>query len=1127
MRILLKIAIGLVVFLATSCFAQVPVPLANPDLSLRISGTVFAVVHLPDGGSVIGGNFTSVNGVPRTHIARLRANNELDTDWAPVLNGIVRALVVDAEGNVIAGGAFTQVNGLVRNRLVRFPGAGSAVPDPTWIPSPNEAVYAIAIGGDGSVYAAGAFTAVGGQPRNRLAKIAAGGTGSVDPDWNPSADSSVRALAVDAHGGMYVGGDFQSINGVSRRGLAKLSTSGAGAVSLTWYVYPIGYAGPNGRTTSIAVDDDDRVYIGGQFIAIGGVYRNNIARVSGGATAVVDPAWNPGTVGAVYALSLAADGWIYAGGAFSGAGSLPRRRLARIRGDGMVDVGWDPSVDGEVFALAAGGGRISVGGRFTGVGDSVVAGFATLNDQGTADGLAQVEMVGWPSSGGVISRMLVQPDGHVLVAGSFSSIGGVIRRHLARIDPSGNLDLEWNPSPDGDVGAMAFDSSGRVIVGGDFTRIGGQVRSGIAKVIADGSGAVDPAWNPSVGGTVYAVAVDPQGSVYLGGTFSIVGGLLRSRLAKLSEDGVVDPVWNPSADNGVNAIVVDAHGDILIGGYFTTVGNKVRNSVAKLSSIGSGAVSAQWMASTNGTVNHLALGPDGAVYAGGSFTEVNGEPRKNLARLSGSTGLIDLAWNPSPNGSRVNAVVLDGDGNAYVGGNYTTIGGLVRRNLAKVSAAGLVDPYWDPSPDNDVHSIVSGAQGVVHVGGAFLQMGNTARIGIAALPGPPSISIAVTDAQGAALGAATYGQPLNVIATVGSGAAGFDVDGSVAFFDAGAGGSTTLCDTVHVTGAGESATVSCNISVGRPGVGNRLLKATYDGGSTNVPVASSGAALVISPAETTTHFENLADAVAGHPYHVAPAVTAHAPSLSVPGGTVVVEDLTDGLSCSFEAGGAAPAGCTLTPMSAGTHFLRATFAGGVNFLGSAAGTSLEVARSAPTVVIDAVQAIAFGQSVFVKATVTGGAVSVTGTVTVDDGSESCTYDVVANDGCVLVPSVHGLLQLVASYSGDATNAPASSSAPLEVVPHGIGGAVTGLGAGDEITLRLEAGNQKGDIVAGNGTFVFAFHVPYGTGYRVTVLKSPAGLSCGVSNGVGQMPSSDVVDIGVSCGDRVFSDDFDG
>lgn len=1127
MRILLKIAVCLVALLATSCFAQVPVPLASPDLSLRVSGTVFAVVHLQDGSSIIGGNFTSVNGVPRTHIARLRANNELDTDWAPVLNGIVRALVVDADGNVIAGGAFTQVNGLVKNSLVRFPGTGPAVPDPTWIPSPNGAVYAIAIGGDGSVYAGGAFTAVGGQPRNRIAKIVAGGTGSVDPDWNPSADSTVRTLAVDTQGGIYVGGDFQSINAVTRRNVAKLSTSGAGAVSLTWYVSVAGYAGPDGRITAIAVDGSDRVYVGGQFVAIGGVYRNNIARFSSGATAVVDPAWNPGTVGAVYALSLAADGWIYAGGAFSSAGNLPRRRLARIRDDGLVDATWDPSVDGDVFALAADVGKISVGGRLTGVGERVVAGFAALNDQGTADGLAQVEMASWPSPGGAISRMLIQPDGHVLIAGSFSSIGGVIRRHLARIDASGKLDLEWNPSPDGDVAAMAFDFSGRVIVGGDFTRIGGQARSGIAKVSADGSGTAEPAWNPSVGGTVYAVAVDQQESVYLGGIFSSVGGLPRSRLAKLSEDGVVDPAWDPSADNGVNAIAVDAHGDILVGGYFTAVGGKTRNSIAKLSPAGSGAAYAQWAPTINGTVGNLAVGLDGAVYVGGSFTEVNSEPRKNLARVSGSTGWVDPAWKPSPDGSRVSAVVLDGDGNVYVGGSYTTIGGVARRNLAKISAAGLVDPYWNPSPDNDIYSIARAPGGVVYAGGSFLQIGNTARNGIAALAGPPTISVAVTNTQGSVLGAATYGQPLVAIASIGVGATGFNMNGSAAFFDTVSGSNSTLCGNVPVAGAGESATVSCSIPLGHLQAGNHLLKASYDGGSTNVPAASAGATLVISPAATTTYFENMTYALAGHPYHVAPSVSANAPSQSAPSGTVVVEDRTDGISCSFEAGGAAPAGCTLTPISVGTHSFRATFVSGVNFLGSEAEASVKVTQPVPTVVIDAAQTIAFGQAVFVKATVAGEAVSATGTMTIDDGSESCTYDVVANDGCTLAPGVYGSLQLVASYSGDAANAPASSSAPLEVVPHGIGGAVTGLGAGDEIMLRLEAGKYKGDIVAGNGAFVFASPVPYGTDYRVTVLKSPAGLSCVVINGVGQMPSGDVVNVGVSCGDRVFSDGFDG
>lgn len=151
----------------------------------------------------------------------------------------------------------------------------------------------------------------------------------------------------------------------------------------------------------------------------------------------------------------------------------------------------------------------------------------------------------------------------------------------------------------------------------------------------------------------------------------------------------------------------------------------------------------------------------------------------------------------------------------------------------------------------------------------------------------------------------------------------------------------------------------------------------------------------------------------------------------------------------------------------------------------------------------------------------------TGTMTIDDGSESCTYDIGMKDGCTLVPSTYGLLQFVATYFGDALNAPASSSSPLEVVPHGIGGFVAGLNAGEGIVLHLHAGSIDEDFAATNGAFRFDAVVPFGVDYRVTAVKPPDGWSCAVHDGSGQMPSSDVLAVVVSCGDRIFGDDFDG
>lgn len=82
-----------------------------------IDGAVLAFARLGDGSKLVGGDFTSVSGVPRNHIALLWHDGTLDPDFKPNVNGTVRALLELPDGGVLVGGDFTRVNGLVRNGL--------------------------------------------------------------------------------------------------------------------------------------------------------------------------------------------------------------------------------------------------------------------------------------------------------------------------------------------------------------------------------------------------------------------------------------------------------------------------------------------------------------------------------------------------------------------------------------------------------------------------------------------------------------------------------------------------------------------------------------------------------------------------------------------------------------------------------------------------------------------------------------------------------------------------------------------------------------------------------------------------------------------------------------------------
>ena len=183
-------------------------------------------------------------------------------------------------------------------------------------------------------------------------------------------------------------------------------------------------------------------------------------------------------------------------------------------------------------------GRILVGGRFTafnctnGTSQSFVA---RLLADGSFDRsfVAQVD--------NSVEAIAVQADGNIVVAGSFGNVGGSARNGLARVGVNGRLGAGFNPNLN--AGATVFDITvqpdGRLLIAGNFTTVNGVARNNVARLNADGSldmgfGSSDPA--AGTNGTVETILRRTNGGVLIGGTFTSVDGVPRARLARLQSD---------------------------------------------------------------------------------------------------------------------------------------------------------------------------------------------------------------------------------------------------------------------------------------------------------------------------------------------------------------------------------------------------------------------------------------------------------------------------------------------------------------------------------------------------------------------------------------------------------------
>ena len=139
---------------------------------------------------------------------------------------------------------------------------------------------------------------------------------------------------------------------------------------------------------------------------------------------------------------------------------------------------------------------------------------------------------------------------------------------------------------------------------------------------SDAAGVVE-----AVGPGVTAVA--PGDRVYLGGTFTSIAGVNRSRLAHVRADGSLDG-WNPQANGTVYALLA-SHGLVFAGGNFTTVDGQPRYDIAAIDPVTGHAV--PWDTGATGAVYALAA-DDSSLYVGGAFTWIGAKARNRLAHLS-------------------------------------------------------------------------------------------------------------------------------------------------------------------------------------------------------------------------------------------------------------------------------------------------------------------------------------------------------------------------------------------------------------------------------------------------------------------------------------------------------------
>jgi uncharacterized delta-60 repeat protein len=721
------------------------------------NGTVNAVL-IVSSSIYIGGDFTQVNGSARVRLARLTSTGTLDSfmSGSTGANATVYALAYYSFGSnlLYVGGAFTTFNGQSRNRLAAVSSSsGSLDSFFNSTGGPDGTVYTMAIntnvvGSSTQLFIGGDFTNIGATARGHIASLTASIFSSqspaVDPGFSVFLDGRVRCLALQSGGSagrLIVGGDFTQVEGQPRNRITRInsSTSGNGPSGAVFWDFDTTFNSPSGANATVralGVTSDSKTVLGGEFSSIAGTTTQSVARLYSDAGS--QP---PATPGGLAATAVSSSQIIVSFNSTPFATSYKIERSPDGANDWM-QIALQSATMLTDSALAPGTQyfyRVTARNSNGDSAPSASVNATTAATEWTGAGALDPASSAGTGVNGTINSIVYQPDGAMLVAGSFTNLQGLARKNIARLLPDWTVDPAFDPGvgPDGAVSEIALQPDGKVVIVGSFINFAGTARKYVARLEANG--ALDTSFVNSGAGpssSVSHVALQPDGSVLITGSFSTVNGSSHPYVARFMANGTLDSSFVAAPSNSVDAISVQRDGRILLGGFFFEVNGFDVGYLVRL--LPDGEIDPSFnIGSIGAFIESVVALKNGKVLVGGWFDTVNGLTRHRVVRLN-ADGSLDSTFDPGTGpDSIVYHVVPQPDGKVIITGSFTKVAGVVRPHIARLNADGTLDTTFQPGAGtfSTINAVAVGSETRIVIGGDFTSFGTGARNRIARLLG--------------------------------------------------------------------------------------------------------------------------------------------------------------------------------------------------------------------------------------------------------------------------------------------------------------------------------------------------------------------------------------------------------
>jgi uncharacterized delta-60 repeat protein len=710
--------------------------------------TVLSAVRQPDGKLLIAGYFTRVGTNDRTCVARLNTDGSLDTTFdagvitnstfgAPPQPAFVAALALQSDGRILMGGLFTGIGGQLRRNLARLEANGAL--DSNFINGPvSSSVLALALQADRKILVSQTYYSPG------LLRLTTNGAQDSTFQYAPSLlpNRTIKSIALQPDGRILIGGDFTSVSGSQRTGLARLLTNGLVDNTLADIQTPV-------DTMALL---PDAIVIGGAFTSVRGLSQRYLAAVSYSGL-VLSNVWRPMINQPVRLLVKDSCDRVLAAGGFTNTGSSVVRGLLRFLPDGQSDATFSlPVFNSSVRAIAfTDDARILGAGDFTEVNGCYRPGVARLfegaltapvfvyqpTNIATVMGrdfmlsaavlcppgtifrwqLNGVDLLGQTNTALTIrnSRSPQAGDYQLVASNQFGMSTSAVATVTLSPAPTkpGDNDIDFYPDilSAQRVTAMALQPNGKLLAA--HGPLG--ISSKLVRFNSDGS--PDPSFFSTIP-EVASLVVGPNGSIY---------ALTGNRLYRLHSDGETDTNFVVSYAGGFfTDLAFQPDGKpILLGRFTSTPGPQRVRRFDTAGSVDPGFTSPDF----DSQATSLVLQPDGKVLVGGGFAAAGVVHYPRLARLNANgtydsnflSGFTTNAW--------VNALAVQDDGRIMVTGNFTNYAGQLRRNIVRLHANGAVDPTFDGSLTSAGFALAVQRDGKVLVAGtASMQAGTQAGI---------------------------------------------------------------------------------------------------------------------------------------------------------------------------------------------------------------------------------------------------------------------------------------------------------------------------------------------------------------------------------------------------------------